>query len=66
MKIKKRFVNVTPLSSKAKNRFVNIMQSFHAMEIEQETDDKLFLVSINRLYSTWIPKNGNEHWSVSK
>jgi len=33
-KIKKQFVNVIPLSSKAKNRFVNIMQSFHAMQVE--------------------------------
>ena len=65
-KIKKRFVNVTPLSSKAKNRFVNIMQSLHAMEVEQETDDKLFLVSINRMYCTWVPKTGNEHWEISK
>jgi hypothetical protein len=65
-KIKKQFVNVIPLSSKAKNRFVNIMQSFHAMQVEQETDDKLFLVSINRQYCTWVPKTGNEHWSIVK
>jgi len=42
------------------------MQSLHAMEVEQETDDKFFLVSINRQYCTWVPKEGNEHWSVSK
>lgn len=65
-KIKKQFVNVIPLSSKAKNRFVNIMQSFHAMQVEQETDDKLFLVSINRQYCTWVPKTGNEHWGIVK
>jgi hypothetical protein len=65
-KTKKKFVNVTPLSSKAKNRFVNIMDSFHAMEVEQETDDKFFLVSINRQYCTWVPKKGNEHWGISK
>ena len=65
-KVKKQFVNVTPLSSKAKNRFVNIMQSLHAMEVEQQTDDKLFLVSINRQYCTWVPKSGNEHWKIEK
>jgi len=65
-KIKKKFVNVTPLSSKAKNRFVNIMQSLHAMEVEQETDNMLFLVSINRQYCTWVPKGGNEHWRIEK
>jgi len=63
---KKRFVNIIPKSSKAKNRFVNIMNSFHAMEVEQETDDMLFLVSLNRQYCTWVPKIGNEHWEVSK
>jgi hypothetical protein len=65
-KIKKRFVNVNPKSSKAKNRFVNIMGSLHAMEVEQETDTQLFLVSINRMYCTWIPKEGNEHWEIVK
>lgn len=64
MKIKRKFVNVTPQSSKAKNRFVNIMQSLHAMEVEQETDTMFFLVSINRQYCTWVPKKGNEHWSI--
>ena len=66
MKTKKRFVNVIPKSSKAKNRFVNVMNSLHAMEIEQETDNKFFLASINRQYFTWIPKNGNEHWDIVK
>jgi hypothetical protein len=65
-KIKKRFINVNPKSSKAKNRFVNIMGSLHAMEVEQETDTQLFLVSINRMYCTWIPKEGNEHWEIVK
>lgn len=66
MKTKKRFVNVIPRSSRAKNRFTNVMRSLHAMEIEQETDDKFFLASINRQYFTWIPKNGNEHWEIVK
>jgi hypothetical protein len=66
LKTKKRFISVTPLSSKAKNRFINIMESFHSCEIEQETNDKFFLVSLNRQYCFWIQKNGNEHWSISK
>jgi len=64
--VKKKFVNVTPLSSKAKNRFANIMDSFHACEVEQEKDDKLFLVSLNRKYCFWVQKNGNEHWKLQK
>lgn len=64
-KTKKRFVNVTPKSSKAKTRFVNIMSSLHSCEIEQETSDRFFLVSINKKYHFWIQKEGNEHWEVS-
>jgi len=41
IKTKRKFVNVRPLSSKAKNRFINIMESFHACEVEQETDDRI-------------------------
>jgi len=66
MKTKKKFINVKPKSFKAKNRFVNIMGSFHAMEIEQEKDNMFFLVSLNRQYCTWVPKNGNEHWEIVK
>lgn len=66
IKDKKKFVNVTPLSSKAKNRFVNIMDSFHACEVEQENGNMLFLVSLNRQYCFWVQKTGNEHWKIDK
>lgn len=66
MKTKKQFINIKPKSSKAKNRFSNIMQSLHAMQVEQETDDMFFLASINRQYFTWVPKTGNEHWEIIK
>ena len=66
MKIKKKFINIKPKSSKAKNRFVNQMSSLHAMEVEQETDTMFFVASINRQYFTWIPKEGNEHWEIMK
>jgi hypothetical protein len=42
------------------------MDSLHAMEVEQETDDMFFLASINRKYFTWVPKKGNEHWEILK
>ncbi len=64
--VKKKFVNVTPKSSKAKNRFSNIMDSFHACEVEQEKDGKMFLVSLNRKYCFWVQKEGNEHWGIEK
>jgi len=66
MKVKKKFVNVEPISSKAKNRFVNIMNSFHACEVEQEKDEMYFLASLNKKYFMWLPKKGNEHWKVMK
>lgn len=63
---KRKFVNVIPKSSKAKNRFANQMDKLHAMVVEQETDTQFFLVSINRQYCFWVPKEGNEHWEVTK
>jgi hypothetical protein len=66
MKTKRKFVNVIPQSSKAKNRFVNQMDCLHAMEVEQENETQMFVVSINRRYCFWIPKEGNEHWSIVK
>lgn len=65
MKTKKRFVVVTPKTSKAKIQFIDVMSSLHSCEVEQETDDKFFLVSLNRQYKFWIQKKGNEHWEVS-
>lgn len=66
IKKKKKFINVIPLSKKARNRFINIMDSFHSCEIEQETKDKLFLVSLNKQYCFWIQREGNEHWKLEK
>jgi len=65
-KIKKRFVNVKPKSSKSKNRFVNQMDSLHAMEVEQENDTHLFVVSINRKYCFWLSKENDPHWDIVK
>lgn len=64
--MKKKFVTVEPVSAKAKNRFVNIMDSLHSCQVEQEKDNMLFLASINRKYFMWLPKTGNEHWKIVK
>lgn len=63
-KTKKRFINVNPKSSKAKNRFVNQMDSLHAMEVEQDNGNELFVVSINRRYCFWLNKEGDPHWNI--
>ena len=63
-------VSVSPLSSKAKNRFANIMDNFHTCTVEQEKVidgvEHFFLVSMNRMYCFWVPKKGNEHWKIEK
>ena len=64
LKTKKRFINVNPKSSKAKNRFVNQMDSLHAMEVEQDNGNEMFVVSINRRYCFWLNKEGDPHWNI--
>lgn len=65
-KIKKKFVNVSPKTNRARNRFINQMDSLHAMEVEQETDDKFFVVSINRRYCFWLEKHNDPNWKIIK
>ena len=65
-KIKRKMVNVEPISAKAKNRFVNILDSLHGCHVEQEKDNMVFLASLNRKYFMWLPKTGNEHWRIVK
>ena len=57
----KKLINVQPKSKKAINRFKNQMDSLHAMEVEQETDDKFFLASINQTGE----HNGNATYDMS-
>jgi len=66
MKAKKNLINVQPKSKKAVNRFKNIMSSLHAMEVEQETETQLFVVSINRKYCFWMNKQNDPNWEVIK
>jgi hypothetical protein len=64
MKTKKQLINVQPKSSKARNRFINNMDSLHAMEVEQETDTQLFVVSINKRYCFWMMRENDPHWEI--
>lgn len=56
--------HLTPLSPKAKNRFINAMQSNPVVEVEQVRDRAIFVVSQNRNYCAWIPATGNSDWLV--
>ena len=62
----KKLINVSPKSKKAVNRFKNIMSSLHAMEVEQENDTQMFVVSINRMYCFWMNKINDPHWEIIK
>jgi hypothetical protein len=70
-----RTVQVKPLSSKAKNRFANIMQNNPTCIVEQDTGSELFLVSVNRNYAFWVStRTGSNrfgskvdgHWEIIK
>lgn len=63
---KKKIVNVNPISGIAKHKFIDIMDSLHACRIQDETDDKLLLLSLNQKYLFWIQKSGNKHWEIVK
>ena len=62
----KKLICVSPISSKAKNRFANEMDKLHSCKIEDQTEDMFFLSSINKKYFFWVPKKGNDHWRIEK
>ena len=66
MKTKRHLINVSPKSKKAVNRFINNMDSLHAMEVEQETETQLFVVSINKRYCFWMMRENDPHWEIIK
>ncbi len=65
-KVKRKMVNVEPISNKAKNRFANMMDSLHGCYVEQENDKQMFLASISKRYFFWIDKVNDQHWRIVK
>ena len=66
-------VTVKPKSSKAKNRFANLMDKNPVCIVEQNTGDELFLASENRKYFFWVSTRAgtnrfggrvDAHWEV--
>ena len=49
-----RKVVVKPKSSKAKNRFANVMEGNPVCVVEQDTGSELFLAAENRKYFFWV------------
>ena len=69
----KRKVIVKPKSSKAKNTFVNTLNSNPVFTVEQDTGEELFLASANRKYFFWVSlregvnrfgDKADAHWEV--
>tara|TARA_B100001094_G_scaffold188216_1_gene182419 strand:+ start:788 stop:982 length:195 start_codon:yes stop_codon:yes gene_type:complete len=64
--MKPKFITVQPKSSKAKNRFANMMDYLHSCKVEQEDQEKWFLVSITGRYHFWMSKENDPNWSICK
>lgn len=64
--MKKQFVCVTPISSIARNRFIEDMDSFHSCQVKDQTEKLYYLTSLNGQYCFWVQKKGNEHWKVER
>jgi hypothetical protein len=57
-------VTVKPKSSKAKNRFANMMEGNPACIVEQRKGTFWFLASSNQKYFFWCDINNDTHWEV--
>jgi hypothetical protein len=64
-KLMRQFVTVSPISSKAKNRFANIMGGINLCEVEQRKDGKLFLSSKNQKYFFWVKESFDKNWTIN-
>jgi len=64
--MKTKFVTVQPKSSKAKNRFANMMDSLHSCKVQQEDDGRMFLESITGRYFFWMSKFNDPNWTLIK
>lgn len=64
--MKAKFICVSPINSKSKNRFCNCMDELHSCRVEQETSDKMFLSSISGRYHFWMNKESDPNWKIVK
>jgi len=65
--MKTEFLCVKPKTSKAKNRFSNMMDNLHSCKVEQRENGKVFLASISGRYFFWMNEiNEDTHWEIIK
>jgi len=62
--MKTEFLCVKPRTSKAKNRFANLMDSLHSCRVEKRQDGKVFLASISGRYFFWMSESSDDNWEV--
>ena len=65
-KTKTEFICVKPKSSKAKNRFANMMNNLHSCRVEKRENGRMFLASISGKYFFWMNESADDHWEVLK
>lgn len=53
-----------PRSTKAKNRFHNLMGCDPVVIIEQETQTQFFCASTNQKHFFWVDKTNDPNWSM--
>ena len=58
-------VEVSPRSTKAKNRFANIMGCDTICVVEQVNGNKIFLRSANNRYHFWVDVSSKEDWFIN-
>jgi len=64
--MKKKFINVAPVSKVAKDRFIHYMGNFHSCVILDEDENLYHLRSLNGMYEFHLQKKGNSHWKIVK
>lgn len=55
---------VTPISRKAKNRFVNLMDNNDECIIKQHKGNKVYLTSMNKRNNFWVSLDKDPDWMV--
>jgi hypothetical protein len=66
MEKKKTRVLIEPISDLAKDRFETLMCMLHTCKIDHETNEQLFLSSVNENYRFVVQKQNDSHWKIVK
>jgi len=64
--MKTKFICVSPISFKAKVEFCDLMDKFHSCRVLKESDDNVYLESLNKNFNFWINLKSDKNWKVVK